>query len=135
MSALQTNINTLMSANSVDELKSRLVAILTTVVSDPLIYEALLTQTGTDAPVITVLENNTGITWTASYDDVGNYFLTPSVEPDDDKIAVYSTNGSSTGSISAYWRAGVVNIGTKDGTGTPDDGVLNNSSILIRIRP
>jgi len=35
MSALQTNINTLMSANSVDELKSRLVAILTTIAETP----------------------------------------------------------------------------------------------------
>ena len=38
-------------------------------------YTALLTQTGTDAPVATVLENTLGnITW--EYDGVGNYLAT-----------------------------------------------------------
>jgi len=36
--------------------------------SDPLVYRALLTQTGTDAPIATVLENTLGgtVTWTSN---------------------------------------------------------------------
>lgn len=123
-----------MNANSIEELRNRLVAILTTIASNPTVYEALLTQTGTNPPTIIELENTTGLTWEASYDDVGNYFLTPSTEPDENKVAVYSVNGAASGTINAFWRAGVVNIGTKDGTGSPDNGVLNKSAILIRIR-
>lgn len=42
-------------------------------------YKALLTQTGTDAPVATVLENNLGINITYAYDSVGSYFAYTSV--------------------------------------------------------
>ena len=37
------------------------------------VYTALLTQSGTDAPVATVLENTLGVTPTFIYDEVGNY--------------------------------------------------------------
>ena len=39
-------------------------------------YRALITQTGTDAPVATVLANNTGKTMTWAYSAVGIYTLT-----------------------------------------------------------
>lgn len=41
-----------------------------------LVYTALLTQSGTDAPVATVLENTLGVVPVWSYDDVGYYKLT-----------------------------------------------------------
>ncbi len=41
--------------------------------STPLVYKALLTQTGTDAPVATVLENTLGGTVVWSYNGVGEY--------------------------------------------------------------
>ena len=41
-------------------------------------YIAWVDQTDTDAPVPTVVKNNTGRTWTWSYYDVGIYTLTPS---------------------------------------------------------
>lgn len=41
--------------------------------SSYLVYTALLSQTGTDAPVATVLENTLGFVPTYSYEDVGNY--------------------------------------------------------------
>lgn len=41
-----------------------------------LVYTALLTQTGTDAPVATVLENTLGGAVVWSYDDVGFYIAT-----------------------------------------------------------
>ena len=41
-----------------------------------LVYTALLTQTGTDAPVATVLENTLGGAVVWSYIDAGNYYAT-----------------------------------------------------------
>lgn len=41
-----------------------------------LVYTALLSQSGTDAPVATVLENTLGGTVVWSYDDVGSYIAT-----------------------------------------------------------
>lgn len=41
--------------------------------AQPQYYKAVLTQTGTDAPVVTVLHNNTGWTIGWAYDDVGLY--------------------------------------------------------------
>lgn len=103
--------------------------------SSYLSYTALLTQTGTDDPTATVLKNNTGLTWTPSYDDVGNYFLTPSVEPNENKVAVFSVNAAATGSVEAFYRNGVINISTKDGTASPFNGILSRSAIEIRIYP
>ena len=40
------------------------------------IYRATLTQSGTDAPVATVLTNTTGVTLTWSYSNIGTYLLT-----------------------------------------------------------
>lgn len=42
------------------------------------VYTALLSQTGTSAPVATVLENNTGVTWTWTRNSIGDYRVTPS---------------------------------------------------------
>jgi len=42
------------------------------------VYTALLTQTGTNAPVATVLENTTGRTFTYSRSDVGSYTISVS---------------------------------------------------------
>lgn len=40
------------------------------------VYNISITQTGTDAPVITVYENNLGGTPVSSYEDVGDYRIT-----------------------------------------------------------
>ena len=58
------------------------------------VYTALLTQTGTDAPVATVLENtlNMNISW--EYDDVGYYIGIPSEELVETKSGVFIQNSS-----------------------------------------
>lgn len=43
--------------------------------SQPLVYRALLTQTGTDAPVATVLENTLGEVPTFTYNNTGLYYI------------------------------------------------------------
>lgn len=97
-------------------------------------YVALLTQTGTDAPVATVLKNDTGLTWTPSYDDVGNFFVEPSVAPDDTKVAVFGTNGSSSGDVVMFWRSDKVNISTK-ALGVPTNAILSKTAVSVRIYP
>ena len=62
------------------------------------VYTALLTQTGTDAPVATVLENTLGgeVVW--SYIEVGNYFGSISNEGFvNDKTIGFVSNNASTG--------------------------------------
>ena len=41
-------------------------------------YIALINQSGTNAPIATVIYNDTGSTFTWNYDDVGSYFATSS---------------------------------------------------------
>jgi len=59
--------------DKIDNLDQRLDAIDVEAATEPKVYVALLTQTGTDAPVATVLKNTLGgaVVWT--YDDVGQY--------------------------------------------------------------
>lgn len=97
-------------------------------------YVALLNQSGTDAPTATVLENNTGLTFTPSYDDVGLYFLEPDTAPASDKVAVFCTNGAAAGDVFALWREDKLNISTRS-SGAPTDSILSNSAVEIRIYP
>lgn len=58
-----------------------------------LVYTALLTQTGTDAPVATVLENTLGGTVVWSYNDVGKYIGTLSGAFTGNKTVVFCNLG------------------------------------------
>jgi len=100
-----------------------------------LFFEALLTQTGTSAPTVTILHNTTGITFSAVYDDVGIYFLEPDTVPDPEKVAVNGATGSSAGFANMFWRDDKLNVATRDGSNSPLNGVLSNSSVEIRIYP
>lgn len=110
------------------------------------VYTALLRQSGTNAPVATVLENTTGITVTWTRANVGEYYvLNFANEFDNNKIAVFfngATNNTS-GEICTYlcnvWRNTGVNTlalhTSKDGV--KSDGLLdvtnNYSTIEVRI--
>jgi len=56
--------------------------------SDPLVYRALLTQSETDAPTATVLENTLGGTVVWTYSDVGVYAGTLAAAFTENKTAV-----------------------------------------------
>lgn len=59
-----------------------------------LVYTALLTQSGTNAPTAIVLQNTLGATITLSYDNVGQYYVTSSAGSfDPDKTAVSIAGG------------------------------------------
>lgn len=104
------------------------------------VYAALLTQSGTDAPVATVLENTLGGTPAPGYAEVGEYTLTlagafpvaktgiPSPPP-----LVYSdANGVGYGAFRT--SDNVITIVSKD-SGSQSNNVLSNAFIEIRVYP
>jgi len=105
----------------------------------PLIYKALLTQTGTDAPVATVLENTLGGTVVWTYYGIGDYRGTLSgAFPENDTllypgIAYATTAPYINASIYPLWVSNnVVRIQCDDGD---QDGVLNNLLVKIEVYP
>lgn len=61
------------------------------------VYTALIRQTGTSAPTVTVLENTIGGSPSWAYVDIGNYTLTiPGAFPDSEKVACI---------ISPFWNS------------------------------
>lgn len=109
--------------------------------TEPKVYVALLTQTGTDAPVATVLKNTLGVTPVWTYTNVGvyNYLLPFNVLK---TFVIYTTgSGQNTASqlIHAYnyddGRDNLIEIITKDGTNTLANELLINFYIKIEVYP
>ena len=107
------------------------------------VYRALLTQTGTDAPVATVLENTLGgaVVWT--YSDVGVYIGTLTGAFTANKVAasipVATTGNDFVTGIVVVRRASDDTVLVKT-AGVTDltaglDGVLNASPIQILVYP
>lgn len=105
-------------------------------------YRATLTQTGTSAPVATVLQNTLGGTLVWSYSTVGEYIATlAGAFPNDAKLAInlINTNISVSSAVAATGSNGDGNsiyidtfIST---TGGLSNGVLTNSYIEIIVFP
>lgn len=96
------------------------------------VYTALLTQLGTDAPRAIVLENTIGdIDWT--YSSVGEYIGTLANAFTSSKTYVYAYIIPS--SLIRFQRDNVneVSIGTTDNLLVKTNGLLNNTSIEIRV--
>jgi hypothetical protein len=103
------------------------------------VYTALLSQTGTNAPIATVLENTLGVDVVWIKDHSG-YFLTeiPFVNQENTSVIVGKqfASGASDG-IMSYTdvNRGVVALIVVDNfdSGTTVDGELNNTPIEIRV--
>ncbi len=99
------------------------------------VYTALLTQSGTDAPVATVLQNTLGVTLTFSYDQTGHYYnnenlgnaiiITNAVFFQDSSLqrANYSYDGTN------------LYIRTYNNVGVAADDILISSPVEIRVYP
>ena len=96
------------------------------------VYTALLTQTGTNAPVATVLENTLGVTITLHYAAPGQYFLTA-----DTPIFInpfFSTGITNANQSLAIFEAGTGGLGINMKVGgVLANDVLFNHPIEIRV--
>jgi hypothetical protein len=100
------------------------------------VYTALLTQTGTDAPVVTVLENTLGgeVVWTRTAQ--GTYFGTLSETFLDDKtLVLVTTSGASNDYMVRAGQNSIddIVVQTNDIDGILSDEGLFKTSIEIRI--
>ena len=103
-------------------------------------YVVLLNQTGTNAPVPTVLTNTLGFTPTWSYSTVGAYLLTSTGNFPEDKVAIMAIGAA--GPLNGDIQFGAIVVG--DGntiavgcldTGSDADGVLVNTIFAFRLYP
>ena len=98
------------------------------------LFSANLTQAGTDAPVVTVLYNDTGITWTPAYEDVGAYFLVPDTPPNPAKTQVFIGTSKARFTVGRY-RIDQAIFGTQTIDGTSLNDELEETPIHILIWP
>jgi hypothetical protein len=117
--------------------------------SDVKVYRALLTQTGTTAPVATILENTLGFTPVYGYTDVGQYTLTQLGGFPLDKTIIDCSRGYSNffgGIVLSEQKMSVVAfdadtiyistvVGTSATDGLMDAGTYINAWIEIKVYP
>ncbi len=101
----------------------------------PKVYAALLTQTGTDAPIATVLENTLGGTVVWTYSDVGVYAGTLAGAFTENKTAVNISGvvGLAAGARSDADSVSVTTFLSDDGTAR--NGVLSSTYVEILVYP
>lgn len=99
------------------------------------VYKALLTQSGTDAPVATVLENTLGtVTWL--YSSVGDYFATSANLFTIGKTVLRIHKGDCPSLILIQIDDVVLSLTTYDSAGLQDNSLLNTSvNIEIQVYP
>ena len=108
-----------------------LVSDLINLISPYKVYTALLTQSGTDAPVAIVLENTIGnIVWT--YGTTGEYFGTLTNAFISDKTYFSALPSQATQLKFVRSSVDVVNLGTIVSS-LKTNGLLNNTPIEIRV--
>lgn len=102
------------------------------------VYTALISQSGTDDPTATVLENTTGgtVAWTRA--TTGQYSATfTGVTLVQTKTAIFCSNGFDTGVIilSSYWaNSNTINLYLRNASNTTVDGLLR-MNFEIRVYP
>lgn len=101
-------------------------------------YVALINQSSTDAPTLTVLKNDTGLTFTPSRTIAGAYAIGFSSPPVLAKLEVIIGNQSNNvdALITYYINSSQLFINTKDvSTDTQIDGIFLNTTLRINIYP
>jgi hypothetical protein len=95
----------------------------------PLVWEALITQTGTNPPSLTVVKNTLGVTGVGVYGSVGVYTITgfATLLTGSIKIDAFNTNGQIECSIAT---SSVIGIATYDASGTNQNDLLLNGSFV-----
>lgn len=104
------------------------------------VYVALLTQTGTDAPVATVQQNTLGGSVDWSYSATGRYIATLAGALPASKTVAFLSGANSTsnpsGAFIEYGPPDTIQLNTFKADGSSNqDGSLNSASIEIRVYP
>lgn len=105
--------------------------------AQPKTYVALLTQSGTDAPVATVLENTLGGTVVYSYSQTGIYDGTLSLAfPSNKTVTVINGGGNSGSLLGSITRLSdnAFRVYSFDG-GSASDDMLSSTEIIITVYP
>lgn len=99
-------------------------------------YIALLTQTGTNAPTVTVLKNTLGGTVVWTRNGIGDYIGTLASAFPLDKTWISSSgiSGSAT-TIGQFYKDSVNNVGFLTYDGVASDDLLYYTSVEIRVYP
>lgn len=97
------------------------------------VWEALITQTGTNAPVLTVIQNDLGITATPTYSGVGGYTIGGFAGNLTGNLKI--EKNMPTGLYNKYFALAILNINTLfletgDTTATPENGLLTTGSYI-----
>jgi hypothetical protein len=104
--------------------------------STPKVYVALLTQTGTSAPVATVLENTLSGTLVWSRDAAGDYYATLANEFSSTKTAFFTGGGNeSLTVVGGYNSVNNIHVTSRNTAGSLADNLLNYTSVEIRVYP
>lgn len=104
-------------------------------------YVALLTQTGTDAPVATVLENSLGGTVVWSYDTIGSYTATLAGAFGQSKTTINIGNTFSLSNsdnvicYSSVMGSDSISISIREANGTSYDNELDKTLIVVTTYP
>ena len=97
------------------------------------VYTALLTQTGINPPVATILENTLGFVPTYNYGNVGTYSTSnPNFLKTKTTVNIFNNVNAFSSSFPCYNTLGGIFFNSVLG-GLPQDNVLSNTCIEIRI--
>ena len=96
-------------------------------------YVALISQISTGAPTATVIKNDLGVNVTWGYVGVGVYTASFSLGLPTDKTIVFLQLGIGPGIVAAYSvDTETISVFSYDSSGTPTNGIISDSSIIIR---
>jgi hypothetical protein len=104
-----------------------------------LVYTARISQSGTDAPTVAVMQNTIGtVTWERSNTGIYNA-ISPAFNgfTSANKIAVFLTNSGSSYRVGAQYVPPIskVQVATLNTSNVNDDGILSGATIEIRVYP
>ena len=106
--------------------------------TEPKVYVALLTQSGTDAPVSTVLKNTLGGTPVFSYVGIGQYHLT--LAGAFSGTVPYKCYTDVSNDIAYYFQISkidnnIINISSRENASDPLNDILASTPIKIEVYP
>ena len=102
--------------------------------SNPKIYRALISQSGTNAPIATILENTLGVTPTWGYNDVGSYSIcSTNAFPYNKtiKYAIIASNGNIFSNHEINGQPDCIDYSAN----SPEDDILNRTAVEILVYP